>query len=176
MRQRNQTQASEATNRLPPTAAEMEQRLSGLGPLQLQLDGCRLTAPAPLRKRLGAHCGQQYVFSIWHGPRLRIIPQALWPSYLKSVRAEANDCALADDLVLRLRQTCATRSLDGHDRWDLPVSLARPAGLITAQNSVVLLPFRFWLEVLSSTVWDAFITQTLQRAHEADARPAGFEI
>lgn len=162
--------------RLPPTAAEMEERLFGLGPFPLQLDGYRLTAPTAFCKRLGSHCDRPFVFSIWHGPRLRIIPQALWPSYLKSVRAEANDPALADDLILRLRQTCVARSLDGNDRWDLPASLARPAGLITAQNSVVLLPFRFWLEVLSATVWEAFITQTLQRAREADARPADFEI
>jgi DNA-binding transcriptional regulator/RsmH inhibitor MraZ len=176
MRQRNQVRAGTATIRQPATAAELEKRLFGLGPFTLLLDGCRLTAPTPLRERLGTYCNLPFVFSIWHGPCLRIIPEAFWIPHLDSVRAGINKPGVAEELITRLEQTCRVGPLDDKHRWNLPPTLAGTAGLISGQNSVVLLPCRFWLEVLSAKAWESFVSETLQNAREADTHHVGVEI
>lgn len=174
-RQRS-VQAVAATPSRPTATREVEQRLFGLGPFKLQLDNCRMTAPAPLRQRLAAQCDREFVFSLWHGPRLRIVPEALWIPYLDLVRAQINNPAQAEHLVLSLEQTCAAGALDFHHRWFLPTTLAHHAGLRSGQNYVVLLPCRFWLEVLSAKAWEVLMAQTLECARLASIRPTDFEI
>ena len=129
-----------------------------------------------MRKQLGFLCNQQFVFSIWDGPRLRIVPEAFWTVYLNALRAGINNSSVAKKLVSRLRQVCKGGSLDDHNRWDVPESLANHAGLGGKQNGVVLLPDRFWLEVWSAKGWDAFMMETLKCAREANIIPADFEI
>ena len=160
----------------PPTVEDVEQWLFGLGQFTLQLDGCRLTAPSPLCRRLGPLRQQPFVFSIWHGPRLRIIPQAFWTPYLNCLRAEIPDPVTAGKLVSCLRQECKVGALDHRHRWDLPVAQAQLVGLVSAQNSVVLLPYRFWLELLSRKAWEERMTQTLHYARDAALLQVDFEI
>lgn len=162
MPQQNTARAKQIRTGGPPTAEQVEQWLFGLGQFSLQLDNYRLTAPSPVRQRLGPLCGQEFVFSFWDGARLRIIPKTLWIPYLNCLCAGIKDPAKAKDLVSRLSRGCATRRLDRHNRWDLPVNLAKQAGLGCRNNAVMLLPCRFWLEAVSLETWEAFLSETFQ--------------
>jgi len=160
----------------PRMAEALAGQLFGLGQFTLRLDGYRLTAPSPLCNRLGDYCDQPFIFSLWHSGHLRIVPRSLWSTYLDSIRAGIQDPARAEDLVARLNQTLVVRLLDNQRRWDVPATLATHAGLVSTRNSVVLFPFRFWLELLSTPAWESFLTQTQQRAHSVDSCTADYAI
>lgn len=154
----------------------LEQSLFGLGPCPLQLDGCRLIAPMPLRKRLGGCGHQRFALSLWHGPRLRIIPEAVWPAYLDFVCHKFPNRVQAENLRSRLGQACALRKLDNHHRWDIPVQLAQDAGLISSDPAVVLLPCRFWFEVIAAGIWRGFLMELAEQTRAVDLPPSDFEI
>jgi len=154
-------------------AKELARKLAGMGPFSLQMDGCRVTAPARLIDRLGDLAHENWRFTRWLDPRIRIIPEGVWKHYLARVQRGFTDAAIARKTLQILEQSSESKTLDSRARWDVPVDLQLHANL---KSSAVLVVNEFWLELLSPENWRRQVEETWRRAQEvykplAQAKP-----
>lgn len=144
----------------PKAAEAVEQLLFSLGHFHLQLDGLRLSIPSPVARIFESFRTDPFVFVPWPERRVRIVPQAFWSLYLETICQSVGSAIKAKLLNDRLNQVREARWIDTHNRWNIPASQAKYACFIQS-NEVVLVPCKYWLEILTAANWDAYITETM---------------
>jgi DNA-binding transcriptional regulator/RsmH inhibitor MraZ len=152
------------------TPQSLARKLAGLGASPLQLDGCRITAPAPFLHAVGSLARADWWITPWADRRIHIIADAVWDAYLAGLRSSV-PAAIADPAVRSFQQVSVRRKLDRKRRWNIPTDFLRHAGLVSGKNAVVLVPNEFWVELVSLENWERQFAESLHTAMQAISTP-----